>query len=103
MDIQLESLFTSLVRREGQWSEVAAKLTEIKLQIKALSATESTLKDQLIQLSENQSSYDENGYVFKMYESKGQVDYLKIPELIGVDLEQYRKKMITSWRIDKIL
>lgn len=103
MDIQLESLFISLVRREGQWSEVAEKLTEIKLQIKALSATEATLKDQLVQLSEGKSSYDQNGYIFKMYESKGQVDYSKIPQLSGIDLEPYRKKMIVSWRIDKIL
>ena len=32
-------------------------------------------------------------------ERKGAVDYSKVPELKDVDLEQYRKKSSTSWRI----
>jgi len=30
---------------------------------------------------------------------KGTVDYTKIPEIQGVDLEKYRKKAVSFWRI----
>lgn len=32
----------------------------------------------------------------------GTVDYAKVPELKGVDLEQYRKKPSTSWRFTRV-
>lgn len=35
-------------------------------------------------------------------ERKGAVDYAKVPELRGVDLEQYRKAPSTSWRVEEV-
>lgn len=43
-----------------------------------------------------------HGSVFKLasHSSKGAVEYSKIPELSGVDLEKYRKPPIQKWRLD---
>ena len=40
-----------------------------------------------------------NGISLTKIVRKGTVDYKKVPELIGVDLEAYRKKPVESWRI----
>jgi hypothetical protein len=34
-------------------------------------------------------------------ERKGSVDYSKVPELVGVNLDSYRKKSTTVWTINE--
>lgn len=94
-----EILFKGMIKRSGEWSEKAALLYDIKQQIKALSVIEAELRDELIELSENQPSYDEHGMIFRSYETKGGIDYTKIPQLHNVNLEPYRKESYTCWKI----
>lgn len=42
-----------------------------------------------------------NGITLTKIVRKGAVDYKKVPELIGVDLEVYRKEPVESWRISQ--
>ena len=56
------------------------------------------LRKQLIFLS-GESNSRGSGISLCQVVRKGNVDYAKIPELKGIDLEKYRKGSISSWRI----
>ena len=42
-----------------------------------------------------------NRFVFLKEERRGAVEYNKIPELVHVDLEQYRKPAVEVWRLNE--
>jgi len=41
-----------------------------------------------------------HGLTVKKTSRKGMIDYKRIPELLGVDLEKYRKETTSSWKIE---
>lgn len=43
--------------------------------------------------------YEGNGVKVALIERKGSVDYNKVPELKGVDLEAYRKESTSYWSV----
>ena len=55
-------------------------------------------KKELIDLAKEQSCRG-GGLTATKYTRKGNIDYLKIPELIGVDTDVYRKAPSESWRL----
>jgi len=57
------------------------------------------LKSELIELSGGLNCRG-GGVSLSQIQRKGHVDYSKIPQLQGMDLESYRKPSITSWRIN---
>ena len=59
---------------------------------------EEILKQRLIDMSGGKSCRG-SGVQVSRYIRKGTVDYGAIPELQGLDLEEYRKKPIEAWRI----
>jgi hypothetical protein len=95
-------LFKDMIKREGEWSKTAAKLHDVRLQLKALALIEKELLSELVELSEGKNSYDKKGFVFKIFSRKGSVDYSKIPQLFNLDLEQFRKEDSEYWKLDKI-
>lgn len=80
------------------WQQCASNWMSITSQIKHLESVEEELRKQLIFLS-GESNSKGAGISLCQVSRKGNVDYAKIPELKGVDLEKYRKEATSSWRI----
>ena len=73
------------------------RATEMYKQIKSLDVLLDREKDVLKTMSDGRSV---EGKLGKMtgYIEKGRVDYTAIPELLGVDLDSYRKDPIQKWK-----
>jgi len=85
-----------------RWAYAGRRLREIDEIVKGLTAEKDILKAQLIADAEGISSRGE-GVLLTKSMPKGSVDYTSIPELIGVDLDRYRKPSREVWtlRIEK--
>lgn len=81
-----------------QWNMIADKLYTIQKEQSNLDAQARLLKKELITLSRDKNTCGAE-YYFQQEERRGSVDYSAIPELKSVDLEQYRKKPVKSWRL----
>ena len=85
-------------RDDDDWKYCAEKWKIITKTIKELEKEEEELRKQLIYLS-GETNTKGAGISLCQVQRNGNVDYSKIPELKGVDLEPYRKASINSWRI----
>lgn len=79
---------------------LAGEMYSHKLQAKHFKALADKAEEQLIELCRNTPHMTES-YAFIMEARKGNVDYSKIPELHGVDLEDYRKENVKIWKLIK--
>lgn len=66
--------------------------------LKELKAENEKITSKLIELA-NGNSIEGEGFKFSQYETPGRVQYAEIPELSGVDLDQYRKPATTGWKL----
>lgn len=80
------------------WMGVAKEYKEKARALKELKDEVEDLKHALINLSENHNC-EGNGVRVTKYFRKGFIKYSEIPELIDVDLDQYRGQSIKGWRI----
>lgn len=85
-------------RNDDLWKQCASKWKFLNDSIKELEKEEEEARKQLIFLS-GESNTKGAGISLCQVLRKGNVEYAKIPELKKIDLEQYRKPSITSWRI----
>lgn len=85
-------------RNDEMWRSVAWDYLDISKQIEDMEKQKETLKKRLIYLTEGKPT-EGAGVKIKQVERKGAVDYGKIPELRGVDLEQYRKESTKFWAV----
>ncbi len=85
-------------RDDSLWDQCATRWKEVTRGIKELEKDEEDLRKQLIFLS-GESNTKGAGISLCQVQRKGNVDYAKIPQLKGVDLDMYRKGSINSWRI----
>lgn len=77
---------------------LANEYAELKAQIEmAQSRQKELLQDIVIKCGDKEAVI--NGMKLQKINRKGGVDYSKIPELRGVDLESYRKKSSEYWRL----
>lgn len=81
-----------------EWFILASKWKQINSQLSALENEEKQLRESLISLCGNQSSKG-GGVKVTRFLRKGSVDYGKIPQLKGLDIERFRKKPIECWKI----
>jgi hypothetical protein len=88
----------TVVRSDAQWLEKANKWREAKCELEKWKEIEDTLRQELILLAGDNGTAG-GGIQLSKSMRKGLVDYEKIPELKGVDLEQYRKPSAIAWRI----
>jgi putative phage-type endonuclease len=81
-----------------EWETMAKEWKETNEQLKALTAKEKEYRQALITLACDGNA---TGAGIKLTKSirKGTVDYSRIPELEGVDLDQYRKDPVVAWRL----
>ena len=89
------------VRRTSEWSETAENLYMIQQARKRLEDQEAELAKRLKALSDNVSSADDR-FAYTCNTRKGSVDYDKIPQLFGVDLEHYRKATSLTWKLSMV-
>lgn len=82
------------VRTEPEWEHLAKRLQFIQ----SLEDEKEEIRKQLIAMCNGQSSMGAGIKVSKCMR-KGNVDYAKVPELKGLNLEPYRKKSTEYWRI----
>lgn len=80
------------------WLETASDLLEIQNKIKYLKAKQQMQAKILKQLSGTEGMSLE-GYKYVPIQRKGTVQYKEIPELMAVDLDQYRGEEVTSWKL----
>lgn len=85
-------------RDDEIWQECVSKWKSVTESIKELEKQEEDLRKDLIFLS-GESNTKGAGISLCQVRRKGNVEYSKIPELRGVDLDQYRKGSTNSWRI----
>lgn len=93
-----------LVKMGPDWYEIAQAVSEIRERRIALEEKASGYKkeedfliEEMLSMSEGKGAYCEK-YQLKVVERKGSVEYGKIPELEGVDLDTYRKPSTTQRR-----
>lgn len=87
-------------RDDNEWLILAEEWRTVHAQLAALQKREKELRQELIDLSDGQSSFG-GGVRLKRSEGKGRISYAKIPELEGVDLETYRGKPIVKYYISE--
>lgn len=88
------------VVRNDVWINKAQELFNLQESIKRLEQQASIVKEELSKLSKNKPSCG-GGFIYEMIPRKGSVDYAKVPQLQGVDLDQYRKEDVVMWRLKK--
>ena len=84
-----------------EMAELAAAYQQAKERAKEAAQAEKDAKDALIQRAKEKgvSKLCGAGITVQATERKGSVDYSKIPELEGVDLDYYRKQPTTVWSV----
>jgi len=96
-----EYRFPNAKKRNGEWSIKAEELYRLQCIIKTHTELAKPLIDDLRELSQYESSTD-GSFLYSKILRKGSVDYTKVPELEGVDLESYRKSEVESWKLTKV-
>jgi len=81
-----------------KFTETAKQLRELQAKIRFLKKKADETAVRLKELCSNETT-SLNGYTYKRIERVGNVDYYLIPELQGVDLDQYRKDIVVSWKL----
>jgi putative phage-type endonuclease len=88
-------------RQDDIWQNYASRWKSLTDQIKDLEKKEQEARQQLIVLA-GQSNVKGAGISLSQVTRKGNVDYSKVPQLNGVNLDYYRKPASSSWRINSI-
>jgi putative phage-type endonuclease len=86
-------------RNDEEWKEAAHAWIVAKNALKEAEELESICREGLVHLAGDQSCKG-GGISVSRYVRRGTVDYAKIPQLKGVDLEVYRKPNSVSWRFN---
>lgn len=87
----------AVIREDKDWLEAVDAWKKAKKQLDDAKELEAITREGIIYLANDKSSAGGGVSVTKT-ERKGTVDYKKIPELKGVNLEEYRKPSYVSWR-----
>ncbi|MFI5332589.1 MAG: hypothetical protein ACHQVS_00640 [Candidatus Babeliales bacterium] len=86
------------VERDSAWIETARNMAKWRAARMEAEKQEKMYSDILKTLSHGAWSKG-GGFVYDFIVRKGNVDYGRIPELRGVDLEPYRKESLEVWKL----
>ena len=86
------------VRDDPEWLEAAARYVELRTAYDELSAKCDEAKTRLIGLTSHAREQG-GGVSVTRFWKRGAIDYKRVPELVGVDLEQYRATARTEVRV----
>jgi len=87
--------------KDKEFIELMDDYYKVKTQLGVLKDAEEKIKEDLIRITKGKNTKSSNGRLTRSV-CKGQVDYKTVVELIGVDLEPYRKPPCEKWRITVI-
>lgn len=85
-------------RNDEEWAAKAAYWKSLKKGITELEQLEKTVRADLISLADDKN-IDGGGIRVSKHVRKSNIDYSIIPQLFGIDLEQYRKGETEYWKI----
>ena len=88
-------------RTDERWIILATEYLAATAKIAILETTAEAMKNELIQLA-GESGARGAGISISKVERKGLVDYSRIPQLNGIDLEEFRKPSSQYWKIAKV-
>ncbi len=88
-------------KTDSDWLAMANNWLNVRAKIEILEQEEENYRNALINMADKQSAEGAGIRLQKVYR-KGNVDYSKVPELSGVDLERYRKRGSESFRITEV-
>jgi putative phage-type endonuclease len=91
---------SGLERDDPQWLAAVAAYRGAKAVADVAELALTAARDGLVGLATRDRETGA-GIVLQKVERKGVIEYAKVPELAGVNLEAYRKAASTSWRIDE--
>ena len=83
---------------QNYWLTKARQLYNLKQQIKDLEAEASKIEIELKAIQHNETM-EFGGVKYEKSTRPGSVDYSLIPQLMGVDLEPFRKSEIVVWKL----
>ncbi len=86
------------IRHDKQWDYAARNWKDAKQRLDHYTLVESQMRKELIEASQSRNSKGFGVKVQKIIRA-GSVEYSKIKELQGIDLDKYRKQASESWRI----
>jgi putative phage-type endonuclease len=79
-----------------EWKKLAKEALRVKQEKETLEEKYAEVVENLKYLSQGRSARG-HGIILQKQVCLGSVDYSKVPELFGVNLEQYRKKSFEKW------
>ncbi len=82
-----------------EWCDLMKESQLVHIEIKRLTGRKETLKQAMIELSDNRSTFGGGGTLRKKFKV-GSIDYKAIEELKYVDLEEYRKPSSQYWTLE---
>lgn len=87
-----------VIREDDAFLDAADDYVALGNQIKKLEERQNEIKARLIELADKKKCKGGGVTIFSS-ERKGAIDYAKVPQLAGVDLEPFRKKSSSSWTV----
>jgi putative phage-type endonuclease len=90
-----------LKKDDPEWNSLAKEYIEVKDEIHILLQCKESIEEKLKALAGNKNAQGGGIRLTKSF-CKGRVDYDAVPELIGVDLDPYRKPPCEKWRLSAI-
>lgn len=88
-------------KTDADWASMANEWKRVRTEIKVLEQKEEGYRNALIHMANKQNAQGA-GVRLQTVPRKGLVDYSKVPELIGVNLDQYRKEASQTFRITEV-
>lgn len=95
-------LYEKYIVRNNEWIAVAERLAETKKMIKYHEKIEQELSNKLKELSDDMPSRG-GGYIYHSIKYKGSIDYLAVPAIQEMFLEEYRKPSRLVWKLEREL
>ena len=86
------------IRTDDLWDTAASEWKSLNFQLKEIESKEKQLRDILISMASSRNTTG-SGIKISKFIKKGQIDYTKIPELVGIQVESYRKNPTECYRI----
>ena len=88
----------TLLRTDPAWNDAARTFTTLKAQAEAIATQLEQARQRLVSMAEHPREQGAGVTVTRFWK-QGSVDYRKIPELQGLDVEPYRKKATQEIRV----
>ena len=101
MNKLIEEKYANYTKQNNQWIDLARQAYLAKIESENASKRYKVLKANLDELSGYQNAIG-GGYIITAVERSGSVDYKDIPELQGMDLDQYRRASSMTYVLKKV-